>query len=170
MSLQRFKAKSHDGEQVIWSKDMRVVHCPYLLQIRDDIYMLVAMVGHKGKSFLGGHYTAMVRDAIDGSWYFCDDDMVSSCHARTSKGGSISTLPDKSNPCILFYQRYTMAGQRSMETCKASNHDSSKQDSPETQAMKECMKTTPKRQQTHPPDRCKLCGRKGCEGLCLQRL
>ena len=167
--LERFKTAGVDGQFAIWHKDTRVIQCPHLLQIRDSIYVLVAMVGHSGNSRHGGHYTAMVRNATDKCWYFCDDHSVQKCCIQPSRGETLTKLCDKSDLYILFYQKHVL-----VEPADANSHANAvcgivKPDSPETQAMRKCMNTTPKRQQAFPPNTCKVCGRFGCGGTCMQR-
>ena len=170
VNLVRFKVTDFNGEHASWQKDTRAILCPHMLQIQDNIYVLVAAVGHSGSNMLGGHYTAMVRNATNRVWYMCNDRTVKECQPQPPRGGTFSRLHDKSHPCLLFYQKHTL-----VETFEESNvvrpsNGDVKTDSPDTQAVKQCMNTTPKRRQSFPPNMCKMCGQRVCDGSCVQCL
>ena len=85
-------------------------------------------------------------------------------------GSCITTLDDGADPCLLFYQKHVMVEQNNANMQMNADHDELHVDSPETQAVKQCMIMTPKRQQLHPPHVCKRCGHDTCVGGCLQRV
>ena len=150
-------------------KDKRIVACPAMLVLHNSVYCLIGAVGHRGESQFSGHYSAMVKNTEDGQWYTCNDQSVQ-WHAMPLLGSCITKLADGADPCLLFYQKHTMLEQNSTNMQVNAVHDISNVDSPETQAMKQCMLMTPKRQQYHPPHVCKRCGHDACGGDCLQRI
>ena len=169
-SLQRFKTVGFDGKHTTWRKDNREVECPFALQIHEKLYALVAVVGHIGESLHNGHYTAMVRNGADGQWYTCNDDSVMKYGGVTSGAATLVKMADGADPCILFFQAFSIVNKTGSEHNKSLIHDLSKPDSPETQAMAKHMNITPKRKQSFQPDACKICGRNGCTGTCMQCL
>ena len=126
-------------------------------------------LGHSGESIHNGHYTAMVRNTTDCCWYFCNDNSVKKCRGITPGAVSLVKLVDGADPCPLFYQRRVLIEQAAASGDTSVQHDVSKPDSPETQAMTKCMNITPKRQQSFQPSACKSCGQNGCVGECMQR-
>ena len=82
----------------------------------------------------------------------------------------MTKLIDNSDPYILFYQKHSIVESDVLSTAVTHAHDACKPDSPETQALKRCIKITPKRQQSFTPSACKLCGLRECVGACVQRL
>ena len=168
--IQRFRPVSFDGKSAVWEKDARKIQCPYTLQIHGNVYTLVGVVGHTGKSCTHGHYTAMTRDSKSAVWHLCDDSKVRKCIHQPRKGGTFTELVDGSDPYILFYQRNSITDSLKHVTPIMGNNASDKSDSPETQALKKHMNITPKRQQIFAPGACKICGDSRCLGVCMQRL
>jgi ubiquitin C-terminal hydrolase len=60
------------------------------------VYRLFGVSEHTGPTANSGHYTATVRNSIDGQWYRCNDSHV----GRTSGEASIT-----GGAYVLFYQR-----------------------------------------------------------------
>ena len=78
INIQRFTSMTLEGKHNTWRKDKRTIEVPLTLPIKNVVYMLVAVVGHKGDSMHNGHYTAMTRNAVDGTWCYCNDNAVTS--------------------------------------------------------------------------------------------
>lgn len=74
----------------------------YLLGPIDDnakpIYSLLGVAEHQGPTANSGHYTATVRNSVNGQWYRCNDSHVGQTYGEAAITGGAY---------VLFYQRTT---------------------------------------------------------------
>lgn len=60
------------------------------------VYKLFGVSEHQGPTATSGHYTATVRNSIDGQWYRCNDSHIGSTSGEAAINGGAY---------LLFYQR-----------------------------------------------------------------
>ena len=147
------------GDALCWRKKTTKIVCPYYMKMHESMFGLIGAVGHTGDQPNMGHYRAQVCNQKDGYWYICDDSTVSRVSDPMVGRGSFSTMPGGDLPYILFYRK---AGAGPPEIPWKQG------DSPETDATRKALHTTPKRRQMFGPQQCKMCGATECGGSCVQ--